>query len=89
VAQRVDARQRARENVAALRSLLGDGRAIPAIVAAVALSERHQDADELWLMAEVFRLGSLIVGEDEALAARRASLCERQPGGRPRGRGGC
>jgi len=71
-----DARERARENVAALRSLLGDGRAIPAIVAAVALGERHQDADELALMAEVFRIGSLIVGEWEASDARRASLSE-------------
>ena len=72
-----DARDRARENVAALRSLLGDDRAIPAIVAAVALGEIHQDADELALMAEVFRIGSLIVGEWEASDARRAELCER------------
>ena len=71
-----DERQRARENVAALRSLLGDDRAIPAIQAAVALGERHQDADELWLMSEMFRIGSCIVGEWEASDARRASLSE-------------
>ena len=72
-----DARDRARENVAALRSLLGDDRAIPAIQAAVALGERHQDADELLLMAEVFRIGSCLVGEWEASDARRAELSER------------
>ena len=70
-----DALQDARDNIAALRAILGDDVAGPLMNAAVYNSGQHlRTADEFALAAELFRCWTLVFSEREATAARWASL---------------
>jgi hypothetical protein len=60
----------ARENIDALRSILGDGRVFAVIGPCACIAEGYRHADELASTSELFRVWSLYQGEREATAAR-------------------
>jgi hypothetical protein len=70
----MDTLHEARRNINALRSILGDGRAFAVIGSCASFAHGHRDAYELALASELFRCWAIREGENEAKAARWASL---------------
>lgn len=62
------------EDLGVLASLIGEARAYAVADEAVPIMKRHRTADELALLSRLFGLWAVCVGNEEARAARWASL---------------